>query len=123
MNKRALASATVEQLVSRFIDLCADQDDQLQRGDIRQVNRLFDEIEAVKQELKIRPGDQRHALVPLYEHENMQVRLKAANATLAIAPDAARATLKAIQASGWLPQSADAASTLRNLEEGIFKPT
>jgi hypothetical protein len=123
MKKRALASATTERLVGLFVELCLEQDEQQERGDVREVNRLFDEIEAIKQELKTRPGDQRGRLMQLYKHENMQVRLKAANATLAVAPHAARATLEAIYASGWLPQSADAASMLRNLDEGIFKPT
>lgn len=123
MKKRALASETTEGLVGLFVELCLEQNDQQERGDVRQVNRLFDEIESIKQELKARPGDQRSALVLLYQHENMQVRLKAANATLAIAPEPARATLKAIHASGWLPQSAEAASMLRNLDEGVFKPT
>ncbi len=123
MKKQALDDATVEELVEHFVGLCVEQYRQLERGDIPKVNRLYDKIEAIKSELKLRPGDQRRALVALYRHDNMQVRLKAANATLAIAPEAARATLEDIKASNWPSQSADASSMLRNLDRGIFKPT
>ena len=113
----------MDELVGRFISLCVEQDYELEGGNIPRVNALFDDIEAVKHELKARPGDQRRALISLYQHENMQVRLKAANATLAIAPEAARKALEEIKASGWLPQSADASGSLWALDEGIFKPT
>jgi hypothetical protein len=122
MKKLALGEVTVDELVERFVNLCVAQDRELLRGDIARVNRLFDDIEAVKQELKARPGDQRRALIPLYQHENMQVRLKAAKATLAIAPVAARQELEDIKASNWSPQSSDASSSLWNLDRGIFKP-
>ena len=95
----------------------------MDRGDVPQVNRLFDKIEAIEQELKARPGDQRRALIPLYNHPNMQVRVKAAKATLAVAPEAARGTLEAISAANWPPQSLDAGMCLWALDRGIFKPT
>jgi hypothetical protein len=116
-------AARVDELVTLFIELCILQDRELLRGDVQQVNRLFDKIEDVKRELKARPGDQRRALIPLYQHENMQVRLKAAKATLAVAPAAAREQLEDIKASNWLPQSAEASGSLWNLDRGIFKPT
>jgi hypothetical protein len=52
----------------------------------------------------------------------MQVRVKAAKATLAIAPEAARAQLEAIRASGWQPQALEAGMSLGFLDEGIYKP-
>jgi hypothetical protein len=123
MKKPKLGEATVDQLVQLFVELSVAQDRELLRGDVPAINRLFDRIEEVKSELKLHPGDQRRALIPLYQHENMQVRLKAANATLAIAPEAARKTLEEIKESKWMPQSADASHTLWNLDRGVFKPT
>jgi len=123
MKKQKLDTASVDELVERFIALCVEQDRELLRGDVPRVNQLFDDIEAIKQELKSRPGDQRHALIPLYQHDNMQVRLEAATATLAIAPEAARTALEAIKASGWMPQAAEASHTFWTLDRGIFKPT
>jgi hypothetical protein len=63
------------------------------------------------------------ALMDLYGHPNMQVRLKAAKNTLAVAPQAAREQLEAIVASDWQPYAGDAGMCLWALDEGIFKPT
>jgi hypothetical protein len=80
-------------------------------------------MDAVKGELKRRPGDQRRALIPLYNHPNMQVWLKSAIATLAIVPQPARQLLQVIADSRHYPQAADAGMTLSCLDWGIFKPT
>jgi hypothetical protein len=62
------------------------------------------------------------ALLALYGHQSMQVRLNAAKSTLAVAPEAARQELRAIADSREYPQAGDAGMCLRNLDEGIFKP-
>jgi Domain of unknown function (DUF2019) len=59
----------------------------------------------------------------LYDFPNLQVRLKAAIATLAIAADAARHVIQTIADSRHYPQAADAGMTLVNLDRGIFKPS
>ena len=123
MKKLKLGETTVDELVELFVDLCIAQDRELLRGDVPRINRLFDDIATIRQELRARPGDQRHALLPLYRHENMQVRLVAAQATLAIAPEAARNALEQIKASKEQPQSAEASHSLWTLDRGIFKPT
>ena len=64
--------------------------------DTAKFNRLFWELDAVNEELKNRPGDQRQALRPLLDHSNAQVRLQSAIATLALAPEAAQRTLQVI---------------------------
>lgn len=74
-------------------------------------------------ELKARNGDQRRALLELYDHPNAQVRLKATKATLAVAPEAARHMLETIAASNDFPQAGEAGMSIRNLDAGIFKPT
>jgi uncharacterized protein DUF2019 len=72
--------------------------------------------------LKAREGDQRQALVRLYEHKNPQVRLKAVKATLAVAPEVALPMLQAIADSREYPQAGEAGMSIRNLKEGIYKP-
>jgi|GEM_PF-1269281 len=94
MRLSALVQMSVEALVDRFAALAMAQDEAILDDDIGEVNRLFAKIEAVKTELKTRPGDQRTALLRLYEHPNLQVRLKAAEATLAVAPEKARKMLE-----------------------------
>lgn len=93
----------------------------LPSGEISKVKKMYDKLEAIKTELKSRPGDQRSALLPLYHHKNRQVQIKAAKATLAIAPDAARAQLEAIRESGWQPQALDAGMTLWLLDRNAGK--
>jgi hypothetical protein len=118
-----LDNLTVEQLVERFTSLTLDQDRALRSSNHGRFNRLFDDMEAVKQELQSRNGDQRRALLPLYDHPNPQVRLKAAKATLAVAPETALKMLRTIAESREYPQAGEAGISLDNLKDGIFKPT
>src|SRR5262245_61800980 len=111
-----LDQMTVEQLLESFTLIALDQDEAIVAHDIARFNRLFDQMEAVKLELKNRSGDQRRALLRLYEHPNTHVRLKAAKATLAIAPRAARRLLEAIADSGEYAHAGDAGMTLVNLD-------
>jgi Domain of unknown function (DUF2019) len=114
---------TVDQLVEHFTAIALNQDQALLTNDHTKFNRLFDEMEAVKLELKARDGDQRRALLRLYDHPNAQVRLKAVKATLAVAPEAARRILKAIADSREFPQAGEAGMSLVNLDRGIFRPS
>lgn len=118
-----LVEMNVLQLVERFTALALDQFRAELFGEIAKYNKLYDQLEAVEQELKMRVGDQRTALVPLLVHENPQVRLDAAQATLAIAPAAARQTLQEIWDRKEFPQAAYAMGTLRALERGDRRPT
>lgn len=122
MKRAKLSTMTTEQLVQLFADLAVQQDAALLYRAQGEVNRIYFKLDAIKKELKSRPGDQRVALLPLYDHKNMQVRVKAAKATLAISPQAARAQLEAIRASGWQPQALEAGMSLGFLDEGVYKP-
>ncbi len=121
MKRVKLCDMTTERLVQLFADLAVQQDAALLYRAQQEVNKIFWKLEEIESELKSRPGDQRSAL-PLFNHKNMQVSVKAAKATLAIAPEAARAQLEAIRASGWQPQAADAEMSLFALENGVYKP-
>jgi Domain of unknown function (DUF2019) len=114
---------TVDQLVAHFIAIALDQDKAIAVDDNAKFNRLFEQMEAIKRELKARDGDQRRALLRLYDHPNAQVRLKAVKATLAVAPERARRMLEIIAESGEFPQAGEAGLSLVNLQRGIFKPT
>jgi uncharacterized protein DUF2019 len=80
------------------------------------------QIFAIGGELKRRPGDQRRALLPLYDHPNIEVRLRAAKRTLAVAPVEARRMIESIAASRWFPHAGDAGMCLELLDRGIFVP-
>ena len=123
MTRTELRDISTEDLVDLFLRIALDQDNAIRRDDNAAFNRLFDQMDAVKEELKKRPGDQRRALMRLYTHPNVQVRLKSAIATLAIVPEKARSLLQVIADSRDYPQAGDAGMTLYSLEQGIFKPT
>ncbi len=122
MTRPALESMSVEELVHRFVEISVAQGRATDMHDTAKFNRLFDEKALVVEKHRSRPGDQRTALMPLHNHANLQVRLNAAKATLAVAPVESRRALEAIEATGWLPQSGDAGMSLWALDEGIFKP-
>jgi hypothetical protein len=114
---------TIVELVKRFTDIALSQHGALRNYEVGRFNRLFDQMEAVENELKARDGDKRKELLGLFDHPNPQVRLKAAVATLAVAPKEARELLQVISDSDSGPQMLDAGMTLLQLDEGAFKPT
>jgi ParB-like chromosome segregation protein Spo0J len=123
MRKVDLSGIGTADLVLRFAQIGVAQDEALLGGEIAKFNRLFDLMADVSNELKRRDGDQRRALIALYKHPNMQVRLKAAKHTLAVAPIEARKKIQEIADSNWFPQAGDAGMSLWNLDRGVFKPT
>jgi Domain of unknown function (DUF2019) len=118
-----LNEMTIAQLVDKFIAIALNQDAAMLNYDSAKFNRLYDEREAVEEELKKRPGDQRQALLPLLNHPNAQVRLISAMAMLAVAPEAARQTLQVISDRQEYPQAADARGMMRALREGTYIPS
>ena len=122
MKNQNLRGWTVAELVNRFTAICVEQDKALFGDEVAKFNRLFGQMVAIRDELKSRPGDQRSALLALFEHPNLQVRLQAAKATLAVAPAAARRMIELIQEWGRQPYAGDAGMCLVNLDRGIFVP-
>jgi ParB-like chromosome segregation protein Spo0J len=113
-----------EHLVERFVAIAVEQD-YINRMDepVSEYNRLYDLMEEVEGELKSRPGDGRHALVPLLDDDNAHVRLKAAIATLALAPEAARTTLQALSDRNRPPEAASAREMMEALDDGSYVPS
>jgi uncharacterized protein YdcH (DUF465 family) len=123
MKRIELADMTTADLVERFAQIGVAQGKALLRGENAKFNRLFDQMGEVSRELKRRDGDQRRALMALYNYQDMQVRMKAAIHTLAVAPVEARRMLEMIADSKWMPQAGAAGMSLWNLDRGVFKPT
>jgi hypothetical protein len=118
-----LKEMSVSQLVERFTLVTLGQFKAELYDENAKYNQLYREMSSLAQELKSRAGDQRSALTVLYDHPNPQVRLMAAQATLAIAPAEARQVLQIISDRKEWPQAADANGTLRRLDSGERKPT
>jgi hypothetical protein len=122
MKRERLGDLTVAQLVERYVEAGIGEDKAEMQDDLPRRNRLCRQMFAIADELKSRSGDQRRALLPLYTHQNMEVRLMAAKATLAIAPIEARKIIESIAASNWFPYAGDAGMCLEMLDQGIFVP-
>jgi hypothetical protein len=118
-----LSVLSSDEIVQRFEKLCIEQDDAMDRNELARANRLVWRIHALKMELKLRPGDQRRLLMRLFGHSNMQVRLSAAHANLAVDYVAARREIQEIADSRWGPQCGDAGMTLWNIDRGFYRPT
>lgn len=122
MKQKSFEELTVEDLVGKFAEACTEQDRALTYSKIAMFKKLYGQMTAVDKELRRRGRDARLALRKLYAHPNYQVRLQAARLTLGVAPTEARQTIEAIARSGRMPQAGDARGTLRNLDDGFFKP-
>jgi len=117
-----LADMSNDELVERFADICVKQDKALLSDQISKFNELYQQKSAVNAELKERGVVARLALLKLYDHPNMQVKLEAAKATLAVAPGEARQLIKFLAESNWMPQAGYAAFALEDLDTGFWKP-
>lgn len=122
MSTKDLKSVPVPDLVDRFAALCEAQDNAELAGEYRKFRSQFREMAVIEDELRERPGDQRRALIELLDHRNMQVRLNAALAILAVYPVEARVALHSIEESRHFPQAAEAGMTLKALSAGTFTP-
>ncbi|HEV7601624.1 MAG TPA: DUF2019 domain-containing protein [Bradyrhizobium sp.] len=121
--KSADHAASLQELVARFVSIGLAQYDALYVLDTKKYNRLFSKMENVLNELKQREGDQRRALLPLLDHPNVQVRMKAAHALLAISPVLARKAFESVRASEIFPQAMYAGMSLRALDNGTYVPS
>lgn len=121
--RKNLKSLSNAEIVNLFEQLCIEQYDAMEGNEQARVNRLVWRIHDLAMELKSRPGDQRYELMRLFGHPNMQVRLSAAEANLAVDYASARRELQAIVDSQWFPQAGDAGMTLYFLDTGESKPT
>jgi len=121
MRRVNLSLLTVPELVERFTACGLDQFNAQWHGNIGKYNCLYDEAVRIKDELARRPGDERTALVPLFDHPNPQVRLNSAQWALAVAPVAARAALQILWDRKEFPQAAHARQSLMALDEGTSR--
>jgi CHASE3 domain sensor protein len=121
--KPHLKKHRVDSLVERFRSHALEQEQALLHGNQAKVNELYWQLKAVREELKSRRGDQRSALLRLYEDPSPQVRVKAIKATLALAPEKARKALEHLANSKEYPASGEAGMSLWALDGGVFKPS
>lgn len=123
MTRLSIQQMSTDKLVENFSAAAIRQFEAELDSDVAVQNKCVEQQLAIAAELKNRSGDQRTALLRLYDHLNVQVRLNAARHSLAVAPMAARAVIRAVKDSRQHPQAMDAGMCLWTLEQGIFKPS
>jgi hypothetical protein len=123
MTKPNLKTMSVDELVEAFRKYALEQDDAMLSGEQANVNRLVFKLKDVADELRARHGDQRSALLRLYQDKNSQVKVKAMKATLAVAPNKAMEGLRKLTENKRDPACLEAGMSLWAIEQGIFKPT
>jgi hypothetical protein len=116
-------TASIVELVEQFNSIALAQFAANWTLKTQRYNELYKQMVQIRNELKSREGDQRRALMPLLQSENVQVRLMTANTLLAIAPDLAREALESVRDLGQMPQAAEASSMLRAIDEGTYIPS
>jgi hypothetical protein len=121
MTTMLLSKKTTAELLARFVELTTRQGQAVLMLDTARFNKLYPQVTAIVEELGRRPGDQRYALLELYNHPDAQVRMTAATRTMKLAPDAAMQVLQEIVDAKVAPQAFDAGMTLGLLREGIGK--
>lgn len=122
MTKLDLRTASVDELIARFLALGIEQDEMEMAGYGARRNRAIRERFAVVAELKSRDGDARRLLVRFYEHQNIQVQCNAASATLALFPKEARRKLEQISNWKFGVTSLEAGMRLRAIDTGRYVP-
>lgn len=111
-------NVSVDEILQRFIELSLTQHEALLYLEARPYNRAYMKIKKLVEELEARPGDQRHALIELFDHDNPQVRLNAAKHAHPIYPDKAIQIVQSIIDARALPQEVYAKDVLSFLMYG-----
>ncbi|WP_132029594.1 DUF2019 domain-containing protein [Aquabacter spiritensis] len=122
MKNNQCSQMTEAEIFDEFRTITEIQKEAAEKNKNSVYKKICARVVELTQDLKDRPGDRRSVLLPLLEHENIQVRLMAANETLAVAPEAAQRTLQEIRDSGWYPFALDAGMTLSAFRSGRFRP-
>ncbi len=123
MNSKQIKTLSSKKLVKNHVQLCLLMYDAVEIEDSDEYNTHFRKMMLIEDELKSRPGDHRHLLLPLLTHENPQVRLHAIKSTLAVRPKAARKALeKLAKSDDDDPYDFEARVTVDNLDSGFWVP-
>ena len=117
MTKRTYSSMSTNDIHVIFEKLCLEQYEAVFDGDIKNVNRIFRLLMALKSEVKARGAEARLSFLPFLKHSNPQARLVAAKWVYPVDPAEAIKCLEALRASRLPDQSLAAGMTLRRLKE------
>jgi hypothetical protein len=122
MRKAKLSEMPIDRLVDRFAEITAAQGIALDADEFAKYKRLYGQMKDVDNELRSRGREARLALTRLYGRPDAHVRMQAATMTLRIAPETARAVLKAIVDAKLFPQAGHAGILLHGHDVEGWRP-
>lgn len=122
MTRNDLEQLSSHELIARFAEICVAQYEPEFDFDTRRFTRLFDQMQAVSVELKKRTGGERRNLTALFDHPNIQVRLKRLFMPWLFAMKRRTKYLKMLPPSRGIPkQQMPAACCGRSTREAMFR--
>ncbi len=115
MTKARVTEMIIDQLVDRFSQLALRQHDALEFANASQYNALYEQMSAVRDELRRRGSFA--VLERLLTHSNITVRLEAARRLIKDSPSKVRPVAQAIAQTRRLPWAADATGMIEFLDK------
>ena len=116
MNETPYSSMSINELIKRFENTCLEQYDTYITDDRDVYNKNYEIQVAITNELKSRGPAARRSLLVLLQHENPQVRLRAAKRVYPVARVEAKKCLQDLAVARLPDQSLAAGMTLLRLE-------
>lgn len=113
---------TIDELLARFVTISRQQYPLTLNDNFNGYNALFRKLTAIDNELRRRGIEARLALTRLFDHPNIQVRLNAAEHSLAVARQSSLAVLRQITKEDIGPFRLAAGMTVALVEDGTIVP-
>jgi hypothetical protein len=119
MSTKKMPEMTVEELVMAYADIVTQQDEAFKNTCIAEFTKLYWQRDAIKEELKSRPGDQREMLAALFKSKKSWVRICVARDTFALDEARARMHIQYVIDHSWDPYRGEARSVLGAWDRGF----
>jgi hypothetical protein len=121
-SEKKISQMSSDELVRAYEEIVVRQDESFKNSRSAMFNKQFWEREAVSNELKSRPGDQRELLAALFKHPKAWVRICVARDTFVLNEARARMHMQYIAEHAWDPYRGEARSALGSWDSG-HRPT
>ena len=109
---------TAEELLKAYEEIVMKQNDCFLKEDLTTFNRQYKIQEAIVDELRSRPGDQRELLAPFLDRREPWMRISAANDTYSLNPERSRKYMQTVADYRFDPYRGEAASALGLWDRG-----
>ncbi len=112
MMKSSFSDMSLQELVAAYEQIVMAQDQSLREDKISKFNKEYKIREAIVDELRSRPDDQRNVLVPLLDRREPWMRICVASDTYSLNPERSREYMQTVADYRFDPYKGRAASSL-----------